>query len=152
MRVIALCLSLVLSAEGAWAGQMIGVSYGAPTEFKALGKTLEGDLAQWTPGRVSNSLGQDDLYVDMTFAKVLDDKGLDATSADFGAMFRDSKYALWHANLEGRRALRRGVRARPGTTRTPTTSISRSRPTSLASWRRACSGLPTTSPCAPAGS
>ncbi|MBI4874509.1 MAG: ADP-ribosylglycohydrolase family protein [Acidobacteria bacterium] len=95
--------------EGAWAGQMIGVSYGAPTEFKAQGRILEGDLPKWTPGRVSNSLGQDDLYVDMTFAKVLDDKGLGATSDDFGAMFRDSKYALWHANMEGRRALKRGV-------------------------------------------
>jgi hypothetical protein len=97
--------------EGAWAGQMIGVSYGAPTEFRSLGKILEGDLPKWTPERVSNSLGQDDLYVDMTFAKVLDDKGLKATSADFGAMFRDSKYALWHANMEGRRALKRGVPA-----------------------------------------
>jgi len=97
--------------EGAWAGQMIGVSYGAPTEFRAQGKILEGDLPKWTPARVSNSLGQDDLYVDMTFAKVLDDKGLDATSADFGAMFRDSKYSLWHANLEGRRALKRGIPA-----------------------------------------
>jgi hypothetical protein len=36
----------------------------------------------------------------MTFAKALDDKGLDATSADFGAMFRDPKYALRHANME----------------------------------------------------
>src|SRR5512140_1536799 len=101
MRMITVCLSFVLVAaaagpgtrelsraelrdriEGAWAGQMIGVSYGAPTEFKAQGKILEGDLPAWTPGRVSNSLGQDDLYVDMTFAKVLDDKGLGATSAD----------------------------------------------------------------------
>ena len=48
---------------------------------------IEGDLPKWTPDRVSNALDQDDLYVDMTFAKVLDDKGLDATTADFGAMF-----------------------------------------------------------------
>lgn len=97
--------------EGGWAGQMIGVSYGAPTEFRSLGKIIEGELPKWTPDRVANSLGQDDLYVDMTFAQVLDDKGLDATTEDFGAMFRDSKYALWHANLEGRRNLRRGIPA-----------------------------------------
>ena len=30
---------------------------------------------------VSESLDQDDLYVDMTFAKVLDDKGINATTA-----------------------------------------------------------------------
>ncbi len=97
--------------QGGWAGQMIGVSFGAPTEFRARGRILDGELPKWTPDRVSNSLNQDDLYVDMTFAKVLDDKGLDATTEDFGAMFRDSKYALWHANLAARRALRRGVPA-----------------------------------------
>ncbi len=96
---------------GGWAGQMIGVSFGAPTEFKARGVTIEGELPKWTPERVANSLRQDDLYVDMTFAKVLDDKGLDATTEDFGAMFRDSEYALWHANLAARRNLRRGIPA-----------------------------------------
>ncbi|MFB3827600.1 MAG: ADP-ribosylglycohydrolase family protein [Bryobacteraceae bacterium] len=96
---------------GGWAGQMIGVSFGAPTEFRARGVILETELPPWKPERVSNALNQDDLYVDMTFAKVLDDKGLDATTDDFGAMFRDSKYNLWHANLAGRRNLRRGIPA-----------------------------------------
>ena len=96
--------------EGGWAGQMIGVSFGAPTEFRYREKIIEGDLPAWTPDRVRNALNQDDLYVDMTFAKVLDDKGLDATSDDFGDMFREAKYSLWHANLAARRALRRGVK------------------------------------------
>ncbi len=94
---------------GGWAGQMIGVSFGAPTEFSSNGKILEGELPAWTPERVSNALEQDDLYVDMTFAEVLDAKGLKATSDDFGAMFKDAKYRLWHANLAGRRNLRRGI-------------------------------------------
>lgn len=97
--------------EGGWAGQMIGVSYGAPTEFRTLEKINEGPLPEWKPDRVTNSLDQDDLYVDMTFAKVLDDKGLNASTADFGDMFRDAKYSLWHANLAARRALKRGVPA-----------------------------------------
>jgi hypothetical protein len=96
--------------EGGWAGQMIGVSFGAPTEFRYREQIIEGDLPAWTPDRIKNSLNQDDLYVDMTFAKVLDDKGINATSDDFGAMFRDAKYSLWHANLAARRALRRGVK------------------------------------------
>ncbi len=96
---------------GGWAGQMIGVSFGAPTEFRARGRILEEELPQWTPDRIKNSLVQDDLYVDMTFAKVLDDKGLDATSDDFGAMFKDAQYPLWHANLAARRNLKRGVPA-----------------------------------------
>ena len=78
--------------EGGWAGQMIGVSFGAPTEFRSNAKIITGELPKWKPERVSNSLDQDDLYVDMTFAKVLDDKGINATTADFGAMFKNAKY------------------------------------------------------------
>jgi hypothetical protein len=98
--------------EGGWAGQMIGVSYGAPTEFRFRQAIVpEERLPKWKPEMVSNALDQDDLYVDMTLAKVLDDKGLDATTDDFGAMFKEAKYRLWHANLAARRALKRGVPA-----------------------------------------
>ena len=97
---------------GGWAGQMIGVSYGWPTEFRYLERVIpEEDLPTWEAKMVDNALNQDDLYVDMTFAQVLDDKGLDATTEDFGAMFKDAEYRLWHANLSARRALRRGVPA-----------------------------------------
>ncbi|MBL8217346.1 MAG: ADP-ribosylglycohydrolase family protein [Bryobacterales bacterium] len=99
--------------RGGWAGQMIGVSYGAPTEFRFNEQIIPKDkLPVWTPEKINNSLNQDDLYVDMTFAKVLDDKGLDATTDDFGAMFKEARYALWHANLAARRNLKRGVPAR----------------------------------------
>jgi hypothetical protein len=98
--------------RGGWAGQMIGVSFGAPTEFRYLGRVIpEDELPEWQPGMVKNSIRQDDLYVDMTFMAVLDDKGWDATTEDFGAAFRDSQYPLWHANYAARRALRRGVPA-----------------------------------------
>jgi hypothetical protein len=73
---------------GGWAGQMVGVSYGAPTEFRYRESIIPEDkLPQWNPDMISESLDQDDLYVDMTLAQVLDDKGLDATTEDFGAMF-----------------------------------------------------------------
>lgn len=98
--------------QGGWAGQMIGVSYGLPTEFRFNNQIIPEDkVPQWTPDMVSEALDNDDLYVDMTFAAVLDEKGLDATTDDFGAMFKDSGYRLWHANLAARRALRRGVPA-----------------------------------------
>lgn len=98
--------------EGGWAGQIIGVSFGAPTEFRSLQRIIpDSELPQWTPDRVSNAIDQDDLYVDMTFAKVLDAQGLDARTEDFGAMFKDAAYRLWHANLASRRALKRGVPA-----------------------------------------
>lgn len=98
--------------RGGWAGQMIGVSYGAPTEFRYRGEIIPEDkLPEWKPEMIANSIHQDDIYVDMTFAQVLEDKGLDATTEDFGEMFKNSKYRLWHANMAGRRALRRGVPA-----------------------------------------
>jgi hypothetical protein len=43
--------------KGGWAGQMIGVSFGAPTEFKSNGKIIEGEL-KWTPERISNAIDQ----------------------------------------------------------------------------------------------
>ena len=96
--------------RGGWAGQMIGVSYGAPTEFAYLNRMVpEADLPVWQPEMVREALNQDDLYVDITFAAALDEHGLDATTTDFAAMFRDTEFALWHANLAARRALRRGV-------------------------------------------
>src|SRR5262249_17722740 len=86
--------------RGAWAAQMIGVSYGAPVEFKSLQKIIEGEIK---PDDLSNALDQDDLYVEMTFAHVMDTIGLDATTAQFGEAFKDSKYKLWHANAAARR-------------------------------------------------
>jgi len=96
--------------RGGWAGQMIGVAYGAPTEFRANGKIKEAGLT-WSPERVSNAIQQDDLYVEMTFAEVMDSKGLDATSEAYGEMFKNSKYSLWHANAAARRLLSNGIKA-----------------------------------------
>lgn len=96
--------------RGGWAGQMIGVAYGAPTEFKSNGKIGGWDL-QWKPGMLANTIQQDDLYVEMTFAKVMDDVGLNATTEQYGAAFKDSQYHLWHANAGARRALNQGIKA-----------------------------------------
>lgn len=94
--------------RGGWAGQMIGVAYGAPTEFHAQAKTYDGEL-KWQTGMLENTIHQDDLYVEMTFSKVMDDLGLEAKSQDYGKAFRDSKYSLWHANAGARRALNQGI-------------------------------------------
>lgn len=100
--------------RGGWAGQMIGVSYGAPTEFRSKGKIIVGNLnhyLDWSPSRLKNAIDQDDLYVEMTFAEVMDKVGLDATTEQYGEMFKDSKYQLWHANAGARRNLNRGIKA-----------------------------------------
>ena len=92
--------------RGAWAGQMIGVVYGAPTEFRSMGKINEGPIKAFD---LSNAIVQDDLYVEMTFAQVMDTVGLNATADDYGAAFKNSKYELWHANAGARRNLNRGI-------------------------------------------
>jgi hypothetical protein len=97
--------------RGGWAGQMVGVSFGAPTEFHSNGAIIEGDLPRWTPDRIQNAIDQDDLYVEMTFAAVMDRTGLDATTEQYGEAFRTSKYQLWHANAGARRLLDRGIKA-----------------------------------------
>ena len=65
--------------RGGWAGQMIGVSYGAPTEFRSNGKIIEGNLNKyldWSPERLKNAIDEDDLYVEMTFAAPLAERSL----------------------------------------------------------------------------
>ena len=96
--------------RGGWAGQMIGVSFGAPTEFHSNGRIIEGPI-KWQPEMVSNAIVQDDLYVEMTFTEVMDRLGLNATTEQYGDAFRDSKYQLWHANAGARRQLNQGIRA-----------------------------------------
>src|SRR5512136_1357449 len=73
--------------RGGWAGQMIGVAFGAPTEFRSNGKINEAEL-RWMPDMLANTIHQDDLYVEMTFAEVMDRLGLDATTEQYGDMFR----------------------------------------------------------------
>jgi len=91
---------------------VIGVGSGAPMEFKGRQTILPvGKLPKWTPERVSNSLEQDDLYLDIAFARALDDKGRSAIVEDFGTVLREARYKLWHANLAAPRNLERGVPA-----------------------------------------
>jgi len=96
--------------RGGWAGKMIGVSYGAPTEFKANARIYDAPL-KWSPERVTNAIGQDDLYVGMTMAETMDRLGLEATTEAYGEAFKASQYGLWHANAGARRLLNQGIKA-----------------------------------------
>ena len=87
---------------GGWAGKMIGVSYGVPTEFVAHGFTLE-DSITWTPSQINLSLQEDDIYVQLTFMMTMDRYGIDAPAKKFQELFAKSEYKLWHANVQGRK-------------------------------------------------
>ena len=87
---------------GGWAGKMIGVSYGAPTEFRAKGKTFE-DSIKWIPSDVKGSIWQDDIYVQLTFLETMDQFGIDAPAKKFQELFAKAGYQLWHANVQARK-------------------------------------------------
>jgi hypothetical protein len=87
---------------GGWAGKMIGVTYGAPTEFKAQGK-INTDSVRWKPSDVKGSMWQDDIYVQLTFMMTMDQYGIDAPAKKFQEMFAKAGYPLWHANVQARK-------------------------------------------------
>ena len=87
---------------GGWAGKMLGVTYGAPTEFKAQGKTYDNPI-NWVPGDVKGSITQDDIYVQLTFLMTMDKYGIDAPAKRFQELFAKAGYHLWHANVQSRK-------------------------------------------------
>jgi len=87
---------------GGWAGKMIGVTYGAPTEFRAQGRTYE-DSIRWKPSDIRGSMWQDDIYVQLTFLMSMDKYGIDAPVKKYQEMFARAGYGLWHANMQARK-------------------------------------------------
>lgn len=96
--------------KAGWLGQMAGVAWGAPTEFKWKSQIIPEDkMPTWKPETINGSFGQDDLYVDMTFLRTLEVYGLEVSIRQAGIDFANSGYPLWHANRAGRDALRAGI-------------------------------------------
>lgn len=96
--------------KAGWVGQMVGVAWGAPTEFKWQGKIIPPEsMPAWKPGAINDSFNQDDIYVEMTFLRTLEMHGLNAPIRQAGIDFANSGYRLWHANKAGREALRKGI-------------------------------------------
>ena len=96
--------------KAGWVGQIAGVCWGAPTEFKFVDRIIpEDQVPVWTPGMINRAFGQDDLYVEMTFLRTMEVYGLDCSIRQAGIDFANSKYALWCANKAGRNNLRSGI-------------------------------------------
>jgi hypothetical protein len=95
--------------KAGWIGQMAGVGWGGPTEFRYRGEIIPQDkMPTWKPELI-NQFGQDDIYVEMTFLRTLELYGMDVSIRQAGVDFANSGYPLWHANNEGRTLLRRGI-------------------------------------------
>lgn len=99
----------VSKMKAAWIGQMAGVGWGAPTEFKSNGKILTlSKMPPWEPEKI-NQFGQDDMYVEMTFLSSLEKYGIGVNIREAGIDFANTGYFLWAANNRGRENLREGI-------------------------------------------
>ena len=95
--------------KAGWIGQMAGVGWGGPTEFRYKGQIIPEDkMPVWKPELI-NQFKQDDIYVEMTFLRTLELYGMDVSIRQAGIDFANSGYPLWHANNAGRTLLRRGI-------------------------------------------
>lgn len=102
---------------GGWAGQTIGVTFGAPYEFRFQG-TFIGDYQPlvWYDGYLANTMNNnpglyDDLYMDLTFVDVFEKYGLQAPVDSFSNAFANAGYVLWHANQAARYNILHGIKA-----------------------------------------
>lgn len=101
--------------KGGWAGQVIGVTFGGPTEFKYNGTYIpDNKVIPWYDGYIKKTMIEwpglyDDVYMDLTFVDVIEKKGVDAPAADFANAFANADYVLWHANQAARYNILNGV-------------------------------------------
>ena len=109
--------SLQDKIKGGWAGQVIGCTFGGPTEFRYNG-TMINDYQPipWYDGYIKKTMLEipglyDDLYMDLTFVDVFERKGLDAPVSEHANAYATAEYMLWHANQVGRYNILNGMKA-----------------------------------------
>ena len=95
--------------KSAWIGQMLGVGWTEPTEFKFIGEIIPPSEVPEFDSKVVNAFGQDDIYVEMTFIRTLEQYGIDCSLKQAGIDFANSEYMLWGANEMARENLRYGI-------------------------------------------
>ena len=94
--------------KGGWAGQVIGCTYGGPTEFRYQSVIIPDSVEiPWDESRMKwyfdNAPGlYDDVYMDLTFVEVFEKEGLDAPAISHAKAFANADYKLWHANQAAR--------------------------------------------------
>jgi hypothetical protein len=65
--------------KSVWMGQMAGVSLGTPTEAKFKSRIIPVEtVPKRKPSMINDAFNQDDLYVEMTFLRTLEEYGLEA--------------------------------------------------------------------------
>jgi ADP-ribosylglycohydrolase len=108
-------VGLMDKIKGGWAGQVIGCTYGGPTEFRYNGTMIQDYIPiAWDETRMewyyNNAPGlYDDIYMDLTFVEVFEKEGLDAPASSHAHAFANADYMLWHANQAARYNILNGI-------------------------------------------
>ena len=109
--------TLMDKIKGAWAGQVLGCTYGGPTEFQYRSSMIPDsrEIPWGEPDYVAKYMKRvptlyDDIYMDLTFVGVFDRLGLDASADSLASAFAHAGYYLWHANQAARYNILRGIR------------------------------------------
>jgi hypothetical protein len=95
--------------KAGWIGQIFGVSWGAPTEGRYQKVMPAENMPPFREELINDAFGQDDLYVEMTFLRTMEEYGYDVSIRQAGIDFANSGYPLWVANAAGRGNLRNGI-------------------------------------------
>ena len=96
---------------GAWVGKSYGAAMGEPLEFAFNGRMFLGAVDVQEHALREWLVNEDDLYMNMAMLAVVADKGLDASSEDFAAPYREAKFLVWHANGQARQNVLAGIPA-----------------------------------------
>ncbi|MBQ9746456.1 MAG: ADP-ribosylglycohydrolase family protein [Clostridia bacterium] len=102
---------------GGWIGQMAGVAFFAKSEFGWSGEImtftrLDKLYEEWNNGTVgiNDAFDQDDTYVEIPFMDAMKENGALCDISYMAEKFKESSFALWHANKAGRDNLRAGLK------------------------------------------
>jgi hypothetical protein len=101
--------------KGGWAGQVIGCTFGGPTEFRYPGAMIADYVPiRWDDAVIARMFERspglyDDVYMDLTFVEVMAREGLDAPAAAHAQAFAHAPYPLWHANQAARYNILNGL-------------------------------------------
>jgi hypothetical protein len=101
--------------KGGWAGQTIGVVYGAPVEFKYQGSLIpEYHIIPWHENYVKYWWDKkpglfDDIYTDLQFVSVFEKYGLDVSMDTIAHYWANTDYHLAHANQASRYNILNGI-------------------------------------------
>jgi hypothetical protein len=106
---------LLDKVKGGWAGQVIGCTFGGPTEFRYQGSMIQDyQTIPWDGSLVAMRFEKspglyDDVYMDLTFVEVMAREGIDAPAASHAQAFAHAGYTLWHANQAARYNILNGI-------------------------------------------